>query len=139
MKTPQNTDDNRRELDRYKHIIGKKNHDAWVDTHVRNLSVDVVNEMEKTRRLSSQRFVLVVPIAVAFTLLLLLIIKPSFNSVDQSTHSETAYSFVPSSEIEEALLAEITDDEAVEMIIVEAELKPIILTDSDIDNLLKEL
>jgi hypothetical protein len=139
MKTNNDFEDDGNELKSFERIIGKNNHDEWVDAHTRNLSVDVVNALNRERRHYRGYLRFTLPAALSLALLIIVILKLSFNSGSLDTGSDFAYSFVSESEVSTALLAEISEDEAVDMITVDQKLNPIILTDKDIDNLLKDL
>ncbi|MBI2793519.1 MAG: hypothetical protein HYX66_02580 [Ignavibacteria bacterium] len=139
MKTNNDFEDIGKELKSFEKLIGKNIHDEWVDVHTKNLSADVVNALNTKERGYREYLRYALPAALAVVLLVVVILKPSFKSSSLDTHTDSVYRFVSESEVKKALLAEISDDEAVDMIAVEQNLNPIILTDKDIDNLLKDL
>lgn len=139
MKTNNDFEDDGKELKSFEKIIGKNIHDDWVDAHTRNLSVDVVTALNRKDRSNRGYLRFALPSALALALLIVVILKPSFKSGSLDAHNDSAYRFISESEVKTALLAEISEDEAVDMIAVEQVPQPIILTDKDIDNLLKDL
>lgn len=139
MKTNNNRDDDSNELESFEKLIGKDIHDAWVDARVRNLSIDVVNALNRRAGHRRQYLRIVLPAALAIVLLIVVLLKPTYNSGSLDTESDSAYDFVPESEVQSALLTAISDDEVVDMIAIEQEPRTIILTDKDIDDLLKDL
>jgi len=132
-------EDNSNELERFRHIIGKDKHDAWMDAQSRNLSIDVVDAIELNKQKRFKRLAYGIP-AFAGTIgivALIMFFSPT-PVVDPNTTSVAETEFVEDAIVAEALLADVSTDEAIEMLDTDEPIEHDILTEQDIDQLLQD-
>lgn len=131
--------ENSKELEQHSQLIGKQVHDAWIDSKTRNLSVDVLEEIEKRKRSRVRRFAVGVPaFAGALGILLFVVLYQPTGRIEPTSDLITEEFYISEADLSTALVADVSEEEAVDMLVTENVDNNDLLTEQDIDVLFKE-
>ena len=114
--------------------FGKEVHDAWVDANTRNLSVDVLNELERRKKTRSRRLAFGVPaFAGAIAIALFFVLYNPTPTIETTASIDTEAFDLTETDVAEALVADVSDEEILDILTADEVKSPDLLTDHDID------